>query len=276
MTNICLLESAGFLSIRIEKLLASYGFTDTKSYKALINGSVDHTFANADLIILDIDSRNIKPVQVIEAIKNSPKIKDIPILLLSSHVDVSKLKQAITLGCFNFITKPFSDLFLMEKVHTLVKKQSILSPNRMVEETPADLKTNRFVWQEGYEIGIEEIDQEHKSIIDSYQELYDHMIAGDGIAYYNNIVHFLETYINEHFSHEEAFQAKIHYPHILEHKAYHTSFENRVQSIMDIQKDKEVTNTELIQLSIYLKDWLLHHILVEDAKIGAFFNKSRA
>lgn len=270
MTNICLLESAGFLSIRIEKLLASYGFTDTKSFKALINGNVDYTFANADLIILDIDSRNIKPVQVIEAIKNSPKIKDKPILLLSSHVDVRKLKQAITLGCFDFVTKPFSDILLMEKVHTLVKKQYTQVTDKVIEATPADIRTSRFVWQKDYEIGIDEIDQEHKSIIDSYQELYEHMIAGDGIAYYKNIVHFLTNYINVHFTHEEAFQEKINYPHIVEHKAYHAEFEKRVLTIMDAQKDNEITNTDLIQLSLFLKDWLLHHILVEDAKIGAY------
>ncbi len=60
-----------------------------------------------------------------------------------------------------------------------------------IKEDPDPLETS-FSWQSDFEIGIEEIDREHKTIIDSYEKLYLFMKSGRGHEYYNEMIEFLE------------------------------------------------------------------------------------
>ncbi len=144
---------------------------------------------------------------------------------------------------------------------------------RVVDLWASATNDTSFSWQKDYEIGVDEIDLEHKSIIDNYEKLYHYMITGKGHDYYDEMVQFLEKYVNEHFVHEELFQKSINYDQMAEHAEHHRLFKEKVFGIIANQKEKEVTNMDLVRINLFLKDWLLHHILVEDAKIGIFLGK---
>lgn len=199
-------------------------------------------------------------------------------MLLSSHSDIKTLKQAIALGCSDFVTKPFSDELLIEKVHKLINREfkNIGLPKELTtNKEPKEAMNQKFSWRDDYKIGIEEIDREHKAIIDNYEKLYQYMTSGKGHEYYSEIVDFLKLYVNEHFAHEEVFQASIHYDQLEEHKEYHRLFKEKIKGIIKNYKGDEVTDMDLVKFNLFLKDWLLHHILIEDAKIGQFLEKQK-
>lgn len=131
-----------------------------------------------------------------------------------------------------------------------------------------------FRLREGYEIGIESIDKEHKEMIDAFEELYNRMHKGQGHNYYNELLEFLDKYIDSHFQNEENLQEEIGYPDLEEHKKLHDSFKNTIKSIEEKHSDKEVTNRDLVEINLTIKEWLVNHILVEDKKIGEFANKN--
>ncbi len=270
MGRITLLETTGYLRLRLEKLLAHYNFNDTEILDSLINKNVRYTFRHTDLAILDLDNHKMDVVSIIEELKRDERLKSIEIILLSSQSDIKTLKKAIQAGCTEFVTKPFSDELLIEKIHKLTQREFKNKGLPHDFNSDQDMNGGNFSWQKDYEIGIEEIDAEHKMIIDSYEKLYTYMKAGKGHSYYQEIVGFLEKYVNEHFAHEEAFQERINYDNKEEHKAYHIEFKEKIGQIIKDHNEKAATDMDLIRINLFLKDWLLQHILVEDAKIGLF------
>lgn len=273
MSIIKILESTDFLRLQLDKLFELYGYKQTELLGGVLNNNVRYTFKDSDLVILDLDNYKIDVVSTIEEIKSYPDMKDIPIILLSSQSDIRTLKRAINAGCTEFVTKPFSNEILMQKVQKSLKNpHNVIVAHTQLHSTEYESATT-LTWSSEYEIGIEEIDTEHKLIIDNYEKLYTHMKSGKGHEYYKEIVKFMEMYINEHFAHEEALQKRINYVSQSEHKGYHDEFKSKVQNIIDSHDEKQVTNMDLIKINLFLKDWILHHILVEDTKIGEFYKR---
>jgi hemerythrin len=175
------------------------------------------------------------------------------------------------IGNIDVLLKPFNDIELLEKI---LKYR--LAP--LIENIKVPIKTVsnfRFKWNDGYKIGVEIIDDEHKQIVDHFEELYFNMSNGRGLKYYEQLLSFLQMYVNDHFEHEEKLQREISYDFADNHKILHENFKSQINQIIEEHKIKEVTNQELIRLTLFIKEWLIHHILVEDKKI-AFFLASQS
>lgn len=127
-------------------------------------------------------------------------------------------------------------------------------------------------WKKDLEIGIGEIDAEHRSIIEIFQKLYEKMRIREGHELYSEIIEFLDEYVENHLTHEEKYQNEIGYDEIESHKAKHDEFRRILKELKEDKLDT-VTNQELIQINQIMKDWLLHHILETDMKIGEFVRR---
>lgn len=274
MSKITVLESAGFFRFRLEKILSHYEFDDVEVLSSINRKNVIATFKDSKLLILDLDNRKIDIVSLIKEVKTNPVTHHIEIILLSSQADIATLKKALSAGCSDFVTKPFSDDILIQKVHKLLNKEYIdLGMPDMSEEDTSNSNIG-FSWQQDYSIGIEEIDSEHMTIIDNYEKLYDHMKSGRGHEYYKELIVFLEKYVKEHFAHEEDFLRSINYDKIDEQLKFHREYEDAIELMIHDHNHEHttVTNLDLIKLNLFLKDWFLQHILVEDAKVKAFLS----
>lgn len=124
-------------------------------------------------------------------------------------------------------------------------------------------------WTEELSVGLEMIDQEHREIIKGFNSLYTKMRQGKGHDYYQDFLTFLETYVETHFAHEEAYQEEIMYPDIEEHIKLHCAFKERVMHLCN-SNVSSVTDIELIKLNLFVKDWLINHILSQDKALGDY------
>ncbi|HEO66336.1 MAG TPA: response regulator transcription factor, partial [Spirochaetes bacterium] len=100
-----------------------------------------------DLLILDIMMPKMNGFQVLAQMKQL----DLPVLILSAKSNISDQIKGITLGAWQYATKPFNIQVLITQVHTLVKlgrtikslkgkQQAEESQKKMAEEVVERLK----------------------------------------------------------------------------------------------------------------------------------------
>lgn len=269
MNKIVLLENTAVLKHRIENIINSSGHNqvDTYDFESFELKKDDVIFRDAQLVIVDTDSFKVDFDGFMGRLRAGQSRHNLPVVLVSSHVDKALVLQAARYGRVELLVKPFTDTNLLEK--TLWN-----GPTPTLEKVQATKKIVKdqvkWSWSDEFKVGIKEIDDEHKMIVDHFEKLYTLMSEGKGHQYFEELLEFLEFYIDTHFSHEEDFHAKIQYDLIQEHKALHLTFTDKIRSIIKDKKTHTVTNTDLIHMNIFIKQWLMHHILVEDKKVANF------
>ena len=129
------------------------------------------------------------------------------------------------------------------------------------------LKTKYIVWEDKYKTGYKRIDEQHIELIKIINNLYNCLEhKSDGEIYIQNAfkdaLKKTVDYVAYHFSYEEKIMHAIKYDRILEHSSYHRDF---TQNIFEYVKSYENGSLDDINnLIVYLKNWLLNHILVMD------------
>lgn len=69
-----------------------------------------------DLILLDISMPVMNGHEMLEHLRNSPALKDIPVIMLSAFSDAKDVTKAANLGIVDYVTKPFDFTELMGKI----------------------------------------------------------------------------------------------------------------------------------------------------------------
>ena len=75
-----------------------------------------------DLILLDIIMPEMDGYEVLAALKNSEKTKDIPVIFITGVRDKNSETKGFTLGAEDYITKPFNDETVRLRVKNHLKK----------------------------------------------------------------------------------------------------------------------------------------------------------
>ena len=133
-------------------------------------------------------------------------------------------------------------------------------------------------WRKDYEIGVPQIDSEHRRLADMINAFHETYLRGASREEIPHLLNQLIAYAEEHFQHEEKLMSDSGYPRLDEHHALH---EELVASIFSINEkfsaDRTKAGAEALQ---FIKNWLLDHIVKHDMDIGDFLrrkvNKAKA
>ncbi len=141
------------------------------------------------------------------------------------------------------------------------------SPNSGTSSTPsrsADNSGNYINWDHSFSVGVEQIDQQHKKLVDLVNQLHKGMKAGNSKEMMETILDDLVDYTAVHFKTEEDIFERINYQHKEEHEDIH---EDLVGKVIEFQKLFHSGNA-LISMDVmkFLKGWLVNHIKGEDRK----------
>lgn len=79
-----------------------------------------------DIILLDLMLPGLKGIQFLRLIKENPKCKHIPVVVVSAKNSESDIVNALESGADDYITKPFSIKILLTKLKIILKRQTIL------------------------------------------------------------------------------------------------------------------------------------------------------
>ncbi len=124
-------------------------------------------------------------------------------------------------------------------------------------------------WTDALSVGVLEIDQQHKKLIDMINELYDAMRAARGKEVLGEILHRLKQYTQVHFSFEERAMERFGYAELADHKRQHEAFVAKVVEFSQAFNVGKATVTG--ELLNFLRDWLQSHIKGTDKKYGTIF-----
>lgn len=127
-------------------------------------------------------------------------------------------------------------------------------------------------WTDELSVGIEEIDEQHKVLVNLINRLFDETVVHQADpSVMDEILHELIEYTVIHFAVEESLFRIFDYPETELHTRHHDELKAQVLDIQKKVKLREaVVNTELL---IFLKKWLENHILHEDKRYGPFLIK---
>lgn len=131
-----------------------------------------------------------------------------------------------------------------------------------------------FHWSEKFVLGVQEIDQQHKKIVDLINALNDLRNKDAHNENLHEIINELISYTKTHLLYEENLLKQHEYPDFSSHKSEHDQL---VRQSMDFQKKFIEGNTSLAtDIAILLNDWLAEHILVVDKKYVPFLKNKGA
>jgi hemerythrin len=123
-----------------------------------------------------------------------------------------------------------------------------------------------FEWTEKMSVGEETIDKQHQKLLFQTNALIDAMIFGGSSNEVADALHFLESYIDEHLSYEEAYMQKNGFHDYDAHKTMHDNFREKYADLRKKIEAGVTSDAVLIQMEEFLGQWWINHIGHEDRK----------
>ncbi len=113
------------------------------------------------------------------------------------------------------------------------------------------------------------IDNQHRQLIDTFNQLLDSCSKGKGRESIRGTLIFLQDYTIKHFNDEESLQVKYNYPDYPAHKVLHETFKHTIDEIIKEYDAVGPTIALVSKINLNLGGWLINHIKREDAKVAA-------
>jgi hemerythrin len=128
-------------------------------------------------------------------------------------------------------------------------------------------------WSDQLSVHVEQIDNEHKRLVNLLNELNGAVQTGAGQAALGGVLNGLVNYTVYHFSHEEELSRRSRYPGYEKHCRQHEGFTAKVLQVhADFQSGKSAgLPGDVLE---FLKSWLSQHIMGADRDLGAHINAS--
>jgi hemerythrin len=126
-----------------------------------------------------------------------------------------------------------------------------------------------------FQVGIDQVDREHRQLFEIAGKVYDALAASDeaAAAAARAAIAELLDYTVTHFASEEALMAAAGYPELEAHRELH---HHLLSQARDMEMRAEFGEQYVpVELSHFLYNWLVDHIEANDRKFGEFMAARR-
>lgn len=125
-----------------------------------------------------------------------------------------------------------------------------------------------IVWDHVLSVGNDEIDEDHRRLVDLFNLLNHSVTEGETPEYLAAVLEELINCTAWHFSHEERLMIRYGYRDFEEHKAEHQELIKSAKELQQkiLQEGKLVAEQDLE----FLERWLTAHILTDDMRLGSY------
>lgn len=131
----------------------------------------------------------------------------------------------------------------------------------------------RLEWSTSLAVGEASIDQQHKRLVELFNNLLAAMHSGESQAEIGSVLDELVKYTQFHFAHEAELMEKFAYPGKQDHLAKHDALIARVVEYRTRFGAGESVGGEL---ATFVRDWLINHILKTDRLLANHISEQRA
>jgi hemerythrin len=130
-------------------------------------------------------------------------------------------------------------------------------------------------WGPLMEVGVPEIDEQHRELVRRINELGLAMKRGKGGETVADLLAFLNSYVELHFSMEEGLMREFHYPDIGEHRGNHSAFRKQFEEKREAYVADPGERSTTLDIHGWMMSWLMNHIMYVDMKLGEFLASRR-
>ena len=117
---VLVVDDSAFIRNMVRKVLETLGITKIHDAENGRQAFAALQTKNYDLIICDWHMPEMEGIDLLKAIRADERLKNIPFLMLTSDVNTANVKEAITAGVNDYLTKPFRNDLLVEKIARLL------------------------------------------------------------------------------------------------------------------------------------------------------------
>ena len=136
-----------------------------------------------------------------------------------------------------------------------------------------------FKWKEEFNLNIEEIDKQHKKLMEIGRRAYDIAIIDDGYDRYDEIMEIIDElleYTKYHFEYEEKMLKEYNYVHIHDQEEEHSFY---IYKIKDIASRDDIDDNQrkvVLEVIDFLSEWISKHIAIADREYAVFLKRVSA
>jgi hemerythrin len=128
-------------------------------------------------------------------------------------------------------------------------------------------------WTPELSVGNSSIDKEHQHWVDLLNRFYEGIRSGQDTNQLTLLIAGMIDYTRFHFANEEKYMQSIRYPDIESHKEKHELY---VAKLMEYdQKIKKGRLVLSLEVTKYLKSWLVNHIKGSDMQYAIYANLTK-
>jgi hemerythrin len=132
-----------------------------------------------------------------------------------------------------------------------------------------------FRWDESFLIGIEELDHEHKILIDDINRLHEELARRDKKSEIEKCLGEICARMQAHFALEEHVMKEHEYEFFDEHKREHDELlDNCTEYMLQFLNDTETSSSVPMEKS--LKHWVMNHIITSDKKMSLMIQEKES
>jgi hemerythrin-like metal-binding protein len=125
----------------------------------------------------------------------------------------------------------------------------------------------QFEWDDSFLIGIEELDHEHKRLIDDINRLYEELARHDERSEIEKSLGNIYARMHAHFALEEHVMREHKYKFFDEHKREHDELlDSYTEYMLRYLNNTGTSSSTLIEDT--LRHWIVTHIITSDKKMS--------
>jgi hemerythrin len=128
-----------------------------------------------------------------------------------------------------------------------------------------------FEWNSAMSTSVTDIDDQHRQLINKFNELAEAEASGADRQKVGEILDFLQYYAEWHFNTEEELMDKYKCHMAEENKKAHNEYRAKFGSLYEQWKNKTGSDTVVLHDTIVeLARWIIHHILTVDNQLHEY------
>lgn len=145
-------------------------------------------------------------------------------------------------------------------------RDDIIDPKKSITLPPLPPRDSSWVaWDESLSVGIDAIDEHHRYLFDLINDLFEVVSQKRGTREVARLVKATDAYAKVHFRSEEQMMEHYGYDGINGQLHQHHAFEEKIREFYEeLHHNPLVAQFDVLS---YLRDWLIKHIQLEDAKL---------
>jgi hemerythrin len=126
-------------------------------------------------------------------------------------------------------------------------------------------------WNEEFKIDVQEIDEQHKVLLDIFNQIARSVEKKNEWHATSSIVDSLLHHAYRHFATEERYMIKHQYPDLPAHIEHHLDFIKKVTAMtQEVRQNGPEKQKEMVA---YLAKWYYEHVLVVDKNYAPYLNE---